>query len=174
MISTRTLRIFTANESARHAVSSPENSDRETLFWTSKRCFFCVDKSMWTRLLLCGEKKARGRHSNQEKKQLTAKAAWIVFSEVLGELILIRDNSCHVHVKNSDKMVETISFHRRIFGRYLRRGVFYESHRKRIEFYLKKKQKKNNKIKNNKKTTRKVCVRAKHCGVRGWRCSAVA
>ena len=66
MISTRTLRIFTANESARNAVSSPENSDQETLFWTSKRCFF---------LLLCGKKKARGRHSNQEKKQLTAKAA---------------------------------------------------------------------------------------------------
>ena len=98
------------------------------------------------------KKKARGRHSNQEKKQLTAKAAWIVFSEVLGELILIRDNSCHVHVKNSDKMVETISFHRRIFGRYLRRGVFYESHRKRIEFYLKKKSKTKQK---DKKTTRK-------------------
>ena len=50
-------------------------------------------------------------------------------------------------------MVETISFHRRIFGRYLRRGVFYESHRKRIEFYLKeKKPKQNKKIK---KTTRK-------------------
>ena len=103
--------------------------------------------------LVWEKKKARGRHSNQEKKQLTAKAAWIVFSEVLGELILIRDNSCHVHVKNSDKMVETISFHRRIFGRYLRRGVFYESHRKRIEFYLKeKKPKQNKKIK---KTTRK-------------------
>ena len=104
--------------------------------------FFFVDKSMWTRLFLCGKKKAKGRHSNQEKKQLTAIAAWIVFSEVLGELILIRDNSCYVHVKNSDKMVETISFHRRIFGRYLRRGVFYESHRKRIEIYLKKKQNK--------------------------------
>ena len=113
---------------------------------------FFVDKSMWTRLLLCGKKKARGRHSNQEKKHLTAKAAWIVFSEVLGELILIRDNSCHVHVKNSDKMVETISFHRRIFGRYLRGGVFYESHRKRIEFYLKKKSKTKQK---DKRTTRK-------------------
>ena len=44
-------------------------------------------------------------------------------------------------------MVETISFHRRIFGRYLRRGVFYESHRKRIEFYFKKKAKQNKKIK---------------------------
>ena len=32
-------------------------------------------------------------------------------------------------------MVETISSHGRIFGRYLRRGVFYESHRERIEFY---------------------------------------
>ena len=112
---------------------------------------FFVDKSMWTRLPLCGKKKARGRHSNQEKKHLTAKAAWIVFSEVLGELILIRDNSCHVHVKNSDKMVETISFHQRIFGRYLRRGVFYESHRKRIEFYLKKKSKTKQK---DKRTTR--------------------
>ena len=53
-------------------------------------------------------------------------------------------------------MVETISFHRRIFGRYLRRGVFYESHRKRIEFYFKKKAKQNKKIKeqqeNNKKS----------------------
>ena len=116
---------------------------------------FFVDKSMWTRLLLCGKKKARGRHSNQEKKHLTAKAAWIVFSEVLGELILIRDNSCHVHVKNSDKMVETISFHRRIFGRYLRRGVFYESHRKRIEFYFKKKAKQNKKIKEQQENNKK-------------------
>ena len=132
--------------------------------------FFFVWTSQCEQGCSCvGKKKAIGRHSNQEKKQLTAKAAWIVFSEVLGELILIRDNSCHVHVKNSDKMVETISFHRRIFGRYLRRGVFYESHRKRIEFYLKKKAKQNKKIKNNKKTTRKVRVRAKHCGVRGWR-----
>ena len=141
MISTRTLRVFIPNESARHAVSSPENSDQKTLFWTSKRYFFCGQVNV-NKAALVWEKKARGRHSNQEKKQLTAKAAWIVFSEVLGELILIRDNSCHVHVKNSDKMVETISFHRRIFGRYLRRGVFYESHRKQIEFYLKKKQNK--------------------------------
>ena len=151
MISTRTLRVFIPNESARHAVSSPENSDQKTLFWTSKRCFFCGQVNV-NKAALVWEKKARGRHSNQEKKQLTAKAAWIVFSEVLGELILIRDNSCHVHVKNSDKMVETISFHRRIFGRYLRRGVFYESHRKRIEFYLKKKSKTKQK---DKKTTRK-------------------
>ena len=109
--------------------------------------FFCVWTSQCEQGCSCvgKKKKAIGRHSNQEKKQLTAKAAWIVFSEVLGELILIRDNSCHVHVKNSDKMVETISFHRRILGRYLRRGVFYESHRKRIEFYLKKKKAKQNK-----------------------------
>ena len=130
---------------------------------------FFVDKSMWTRLLLCGKKKARGRHSNQEKKHLTAKAAWIVFSEVLGELILIRDNSCHVHVKNSDKMVETISFHRRIFGRYLRRGVFYESHRKRIEFYLKKKAKQNKKIKKQQENNKKSACTCKTMRVRGWR-----
>ena len=42
-------------------------------------------------------------------------------------------------------MVETISFHRRIFDRYLRRGVVNKSHRKRIEFYLKKKKKKKKK-----------------------------
>ena len=142
MISTRSLRVFILNESAPHAVSSPENSDQKTLFWTSKRHFFLWTSQCEQGCSCVGKKKARGRHSNQEKKHLTAKAAWIVFSEVLGELILIRDNSCHVHVKNSDKMVETISFHRRIFGRYLRRGVFYESHRKRIEFYLKKKQNK--------------------------------
>ena len=47
---------------------------------------------------LVWEKKTRGLHSNQEKKQLTAKAAWIIFSEVHGELILIRDNSFNVDV----------------------------------------------------------------------------
>ena len=52
-------------------------------------------------------------------------------------------------------MVETISFHRRIFGRYLRRGVFYESHRKRIEFYLKKKAKQNKKIKEQQENNKK-------------------
>ena len=59
-----------------------------------------MDKSLWTRLLLCGEKKkkTRGLHSHQEKKQLTAKAAWIIFSEVHGELILMRDNSFNVDV----------------------------------------------------------------------------
>ena len=75
MISTRTLRIFTASESARHAVSSPENSDQETLFWTSKRCFFLCGQVNGNKAALVWEKKARGRHSNQEKKQLTAKAA---------------------------------------------------------------------------------------------------
>ena len=60
------------------------------------------------------------------------------------------------------KMVEKRSFHRRIFGRYPRRGVSSKSHRKRIKFCLKKKIDK-------KETTRKVHVRANHCGVRGWR-----
>ena len=55
-------------------------------------------------------------------------------------------------------MVETISFHRRIFGRYLRRGVFYESHRKRIEFYLKKKSKTKQKDKKTKRKQQEKCV----------------
>ena len=67
--------------------------DFKTIFflWTShcEQGCSCVGKK---------KKKTRGLHSNQEKKQLTAKAAWIIFSEVHGELILIRDNSFNVHV----------------------------------------------------------------------------
>ena len=40
------------------------------------------------------------------------------------------------------KMVEKRSFHRRIFGRYPRRGVLSKSHRKQIKLCLKKKRKK--------------------------------
>ena len=74
MISTRTLRIFTANESARHAVSSPENSDQQTLFGLQNDIFFCGQVNV-NKAVLVWEKKAKGRHSNQEKKQLTAIAA---------------------------------------------------------------------------------------------------
>ena len=74
-MSTRTLRVFIPSESARHAVSSPENSDQKTLFWTLKR-YFVLWTSQYEQGCSCvGKKKARGRHSNQEKKQLTAKAA---------------------------------------------------------------------------------------------------
>ena len=62
MISTRTPTVFIPNESARHAVSSPENSDQKILFWLRNDIFF-MDKSLWTRLLLCGKKKTRGLHS---------------------------------------------------------------------------------------------------------------
>ena len=97
MISTRTPRVFIPNESAQHAVLSPENSDKKTLFWLQNDIFY--GQVIVNKVALVWEKKeARGHHSNQEKKQLTAKAAWIIFSEVLGELLLIRDNSYNVHV----------------------------------------------------------------------------
>ena len=97
MISTRTPTVFIPNQSVRHAVSSPENSDQKTLFWLQNDIFF-YGQVIVNKAALVWEKKTRGLHSNQEKKQLTAKAAWIIFSEVHGELILIRDNSFNVDV----------------------------------------------------------------------------
>ena len=57
MISTRSLRVFILNESAPHAVSSPENSD-QNLFWTSKRHFFCGQVNV-NKAALVWEKKSK-------------------------------------------------------------------------------------------------------------------
>ena len=45
MISTRTPRVFIPNESARHAVLSPENSDKKKPYFDFKTIFF-MDKSL--------------------------------------------------------------------------------------------------------------------------------
>ena len=60
MISTRSLRVFILNESAPHAVSSPENSDQKTLFWTSKRHFFCGQVNVNKAALVWEKKKQEG------------------------------------------------------------------------------------------------------------------
>ena len=74
MISTRTPTVFIPNQSARHAVSSPENSDQKPYF-DFKTIFFYGQVIVNKAALVWEKKKTRGLHSNQEKKQLTAKAA---------------------------------------------------------------------------------------------------